>query len=48
MGGWRSALLQVVIFIISFFVYLPFIKKIDKMNLVQEQTAKEEDDDEDW
>lgn len=47
-GGWRSALLQVVIFVISFFVYLPFIKKIDKMNLVQEQNQPEEDDDEDW
>lgn len=47
-GGWRSALLQVVIFVISFFVYLPFIKKIDKMNLVQEQNQPEEDEDEDW
>ena len=47
-GGWRSALLQVVIFVISFFVYLPFIKKIDKMNLVQEQNQAAEDEDEDW
>lgn len=47
-GGWRSALLQIVIFIISFFVYLPFIKKIDKMNLVQEQNQAAEDEDEDW
>ena len=47
-GGWRSALLQIVIFIISFFVYLPFIKKIDKMNLVQEQNQATEDEDEDW
>lgn len=47
-GGWRSALLQLVIFIISFFVYLPFIRRIDKMNLVQEQQETAEDDDEDW
>ena len=47
-GGWRSALLQVVIFIISFFVYLPFIRKVDKMNLKAEAEAAEADDDEDW
>lgn len=48
-GGWRSALLQIVIFIISFFVYLPFIRKIDKIDLEQEQqSADADDDDEDW
>lgn len=48
-GGWRSALLQVVIFIISFFVYLPFIRRIDKMNLKAEaEAANNEDDDDDW
>lgn len=47
-GGWKSALLQIVIFIISFFVYLPFIRKIDKIDLEQEQKATVEDDDEDW
>jgi len=47
-GGWKSALLQVVIFIISFFVYLPFIKRIDKISLTQEQQSAAEDDDEDW
>ena len=51
-GGWRSALLQVVIFLISFFVYLPFIRRIDKMNLAQEQQMSEggssDDEDEDW
>ena len=30
------------------FVYLPFIKKIDKMNLVQEKNQPVEDEDEDW
>ena len=51
-GGWRSALLQVVIILISFFVYLPFIRRIDKMNLAQEQQMSEggssDDEDEDW
>lgn len=48
-GGWRSALLQLVIFIISFFVYLPFIRRIDKANVLQEQSAGESgSDDEDW
>ena len=49
-GGWRSALLQLVIFIISFFVYLPFIRRVDKMNLKAEKEAEEtqDDDDDDW
>lgn len=48
-GGWRSALLQVVIFIISFFVYLPFIRRVDKMNLkMEEEAAKGNDEDDDW
>lgn len=47
-GGWRSALLQIVIFILSFFVYLPFIRRIDRDNLAAEAKAAEEDDDEDW
>ena len=39
-GGWRAALLQAAILILSFFVYLPFIRKIDKMNLEAEKAAK--------
>ena len=39
-GGWRAALLQAAILILSFFVYLPFIRKIDKMNLEAEKVAK--------
>lgn len=35
-GGFRTALLQIVILVISFFVYLPFIKKVDMMNLQRE------------
>ena len=48
-GGWRSALLQVVIFIISFFVYFPFIRRVDNMNLkMEEESAKGNDEDDDW
>lgn len=39
-GGWRAALLQAVILVLSFFAYLPFIRKIDKMNLEAEKAAK--------
>lgn len=49
-GGWKTALLQVVILALSFVVYLPFIKKLDKMNLKAESEAEELDDfdDDDW
>lgn len=39
-GGWRAALLQAVILVLSFFVYLPFIRKIDKMNFEAEKAGK--------
>ncbi|MDD3362804.1 MAG: PTS sugar transporter subunit IIC [Hespellia sp.] len=38
-GGWRTALLQLVILVLSFFVYLPFIKAVDKRCVKQEQDA---------
>ena len=50
-GGWRTALLQVVTMVISFFIYLPFVRKIDKMNVENEQAAaagSSDDDDDDW
>lgn len=34
-GGWRTALMQVVVLVVSFFIYLPFIRKMDQMNLEQ-------------
>lgn len=48
-GGWRTALLQLVILVMSFFVYLPFARKIDKMKY-QEETASaaSDDNDDDW
>lgn len=36
-GGWKMAVLQTAILALSFFVYLPFIRKIDKMNLQAEK-----------
>lgn len=36
LGGWRTALAQVVILGISFAMYYPFAKKIDSMNLEAE------------
>ena len=39
-GGWRSALLQVVILVTAFFVYLPFIKKADSLAYQQESEAQ--------
>jgi PTS system cellobiose-specific IIC component len=38
-GGWRTALLQTCILILTFFVYFPFIRVIDKMYAKQEQEA---------
>lgn len=38
-GGWRTALLQLIILVLSFFVYLPFIRAIDKQYVEQEKQA---------
>ncbi len=35
-GGWRTALLQALILVLSFFVYLPFIRAVDKRYVQQE------------
>ncbi|EPH95656.1 putative PTS system, cellobiose-specific IIC component [Enterococcus faecalis 13-SD-W-01] len=35
-GGWQAALLQVFVLTIGFFIYLPFVKKIDELNYAQE------------
>jgi PTS system cellobiose-specific IIC component len=39
-GGIRGALLQLVGLIVSFFIYLPFIKTVDKQYLEQEKSYK--------
>lgn len=35
-GGWRAALLQAVVLVISFVLYLPFVRKMDNINLTVE------------
>lgn len=35
-GGWRTALLQLLVLVLSFFVYLPFIRVMDKRYEKQE------------
>jgi len=50
-GGWRTALLQLVVFVMSFFVYLPFIRRVDKANLEAETASAAAEtgaDSEDW
>lgn len=39
-GGWRTAMLQVVILVMSFLIYLPFIRSIDKRYFKQEKEAE--------
>lgn len=41
-GGWRAALLQVVILALSVIIYFPFIRVVDKMYQKQEQAAEGE------
>lgn len=40
LGGWRMAAAQVVILAISVFMYFPFIRKIDNLNLIREKEAE--------
>lgn len=42
LNGWRTAALQAVILLMSFAVYFPFVRKVDMMNLAQEQGEAEE------
>lgn len=35
-GGWRVALLQVIVLAIGFFLYFPFIRKADQLNYAEE------------
>lgn len=36
-GGWKTALLQVLVIVISFVIYFPFMRKADQMVLEQEK-----------
>jgi len=40
LGGWRTALMQIICIAISVVVYFPFFKKVDSMNLKSEQEAE--------
>ncbi len=40
MGGWKMALLQLVIMAVSFIIYFPFFKKQDAINYKNEQAAQ--------
>lgn len=42
-GGWRTALLQALILVLSFFVYLPFIRAVDKRYVQQEKELAAEE-----
>ncbi|MBT1166378.1 PTS sugar transporter subunit IIC [Bifidobacterium simiarum] len=42
LGGWKAALLQVIIGVIAVFIYMPFVKMQDKVCLEQEQANAED------
>ncbi len=44
-SGWQGSVLQVILLIIGCFMYLPFIKLLDKQYLAEELNNTEEDDD---
>lgn len=41
-GGWRTALLQLFVLALSFFVYFPFIRNTDRQYVVQEAETQSE------
>ena len=45
---WKTALLQTLILVMSFFVYYPFIKQMDKQALQAEIQETSDLEDEDW
>lgn len=46
--NWVGALLQAGLLVLGVFIYMPFIKMMDKQYLMDEAKAKEEDDDDDF
>lgn len=38
-GGWQAALLQTFVLTLGFFIYLPFIRKVDSLNYLEEKGA---------
>lgn len=48
-GGWRTALLQIVTIVVSCLIYFPFARKVDLDSYKAESEASSnEDDDDDW
>ena len=45
--GWQGAVLQVLLLILGVFIYMPFIKMMDKQYLADETKPVEEEDDDD-
>lgn len=46
--NWVGALLQAGLLVLGVFIYMPFIKMMDKQYLMDEAKAKDEDDDDDF
>lgn len=44
-SGWQASILQVILLVIGCFMYLPFIKILDKQYLQEELNNVEEEDD---
>jgi len=40
LGGWKYALMQVVLLAVGFVIYFPFVKKVDSINYQQELDAQ--------
>ncbi len=36
-SGWQAGLLQLIVLTISFFIYFPFERKMDQINVAQER-----------
>lgn len=45
--GWQGAVLQFLLLILGVFIYMPFIKMMDKQYLMDEQNASNDSDDDD-
>lgn len=43
--GWRGAILQLVLLVIGVFIYMPFVKMMDKQYLNETESAADDEDD---
>ena len=44
--GWRGSVLQIILLIIGVFIYMPFVKMMDKQYLDEDQSNMENNEDE--